>query len=299
MQQENGASPQNDEGKLYGRFDTQEELDSEYNVETAVPDFLECIQYYQETSEKVRSAISNRKTFDYGPTLMERLTVYPAAQPGSPVLLFVHGGYWRMGIGDDFDFIATGPIKSGFTVVIVTYALAPHVGIPEIARQVRSSISWTAKNISSLNGDPEKIFIAGHSAGAHLVAMAASTHWADYGLKTDTIKGILAISGLYDLEPITQTFIQPAIRITPEQVLNSSPIRLIRRSAIPLTVSWGALETAEFKSQSAEYLAAWTKAGNTGNSLIVAGTDHFTILKQFETAEGQLTQALIALSNKI
>lgn len=299
MQHENQGHENYGAEKLYGQYDTQEELDSEYNVETAVPDFQQYIRYYQETSEKARSTIPNRRTFNYGPTLMERLTVYPAEKPYSPVLVFIHGGYWRMGIGDDFDFIVTGPIQSGFTVIVITYALAPHVGIPEIIRQVRSSIAWTAKNIQSLNGDPRKLFIAGHSAGAHLAAMASTTHWSDYGLSDDVIKGILAISGLYDLEPVSQTFIQPAIRITAEQILTASPLRLIKPNQTPLTVSWGSLETAEFRNQSDTYLNAWRKAGNLGLSLIIPGADHFSILKEFESVDGQLTQALTDLYNKI
>ena len=285
--------------KLYGEFSTQEELDSEYNVETAVPNFPYYIQYYQDASALARSSYANRKSYDYGPTLMERLTVYPSERAGSPVMLFVHGGYWRMGIGDDFDFIAKGPLELGFTVIIITYALAPHVGIPEIIRQVRASIAWTAKNITTLNGDPKRIFVSGHSAGAHLAAMAASTRWEDYGLPEDTIKGILAISGLYDLQPVAQTFIQPAIRITDEQILSSSPARIIGPSSIPIMLSWGAMETTAFKKQSEDYLTSWIKAGNLGEALIIADADHFSILKEFESPKGQLSQALKTLSENI
>lgn len=200
-----------------------------------------------------------------------------------------------MGSGDDFDFIATGPFQAGFTVVIITYALAPGVAIPEIVRQVRSSIAWTVKNITPLNGDPAKIYLAGHSAGAHLAAMSALTKWEDYGLAADTIKGILAISGLYDLLPVSQSFIQPSVRITAEQILTSSPLRLIKPNAIPVTVSWGALETAAFRKQSDDYLNAWKIAGNTGKSVIIADADHFGILKEFQSAEGHLTVALMDL----
>ena len=287
------------EEKLYGEFSTQEELDSEYNVESAVPNFPDYIQYYQDASALARSAYANRRSYDYGPTLMERLTVYPSERADSPVMLFVHGGYWRMGIGDDFDFIAKGPLELGFTVVIITYALAPHVAIPEIIRQVRASIAWTAKNIATLNGDPKRIFVSGHSAGAHLAAMSTSTRWADYGLANDTIKGILAISGLYDLQPVAQTFIQPAVRITDEQIFSSSPARIIGPSDIPITVSWGARETTAFRKQSDDYLNSWRKAGNLGLALIIADADHFSILKEFESPDGQLSQALKALSENI
>jgi len=293
--QEEKIITRDESAQFYSGFKNQEELDLEYNVEKAVPNFAAYINYYQQASALARSYVRGRMTFEYGPTRMEKLTVYPGEQPDAPVLVFVHGGYWRMGMADDFDFIVKGPLELGFTVVNVNYALAPQVSIPEIVRQVRSAIAWTAKNISSHGGDANNIFLAGHSAGAHLVAMADSTNWEDYGLRKDIIKGILAISGLYDLQPVSQSFIQPAVRITADQILSSSPIRLIKPSETPMTISWGALETHAFRKQSDEYLNSWRMAGNLGLSVIIEGADHFNILKEFEYEGGLLSQALLAL----
>ena len=282
--------------KLYGDYDTQQEIDKEYDVESAVANFPDYINNYVRTSETTRKVLKNRITVSYGHTVMERLTVYPSANPNAPVLVFVHGGYWKLGLGDDYDFIAMGLSLANFTVVIVTYALAPVVTIPEIVRQVRSSVAWTAKNIDAHNGDPTRIFIAGHSAGGHLAAMATLTNWKEYGLSNNIIKGILAISGLYDLEPVAQTFVEPALRITADQVLSSSPLRLVVPSAIPLIVAWGSEETAAFKKQSMHYLQAWQRAGNDGSSLIVADANHFSILEGFLTADGYLTKAVLSLA---
>jgi len=277
---------------LYGEFDTQEQLDAEYNVETAVANFSTYIKGYVSGSEKARKRLTDRVVVSYGHTNMEKLTVYPGKEADSPVLLFIHGGYWRMGIGDDFDFTAIGPYDAGFTVVIVTYGLAPKVNIPEMVRQVKSAIAWTAKNISHYNGDPERIFVSGHSAGAHLAAMTINTNWDDYSLPRNTVKGILAISGLYDLEPVSQTFIQPAVRITAEQILTASPLRLMHKNDLPLIVAWGDSETNAFKKQSSSYLHSWKHTGNTGHALIVPRADHFSILQEFETPNGLLTKAV-------
>lgn len=282
-------------GKLYGEFDTQQELDAEYDVEKAVPGFFKYINNFTESSKKAREILQGRIVVQYGPTLMERLTVYPAKNPDAPVMLFVHGGYWRLGIGDDYDFVAMGPSLAGFTVVIITYALTPAVNIPEMVRQVRSSIAWTANNISDFHGNPDRIFVAGHSAGAHLAAMAMSTNWSDYGLPVDTVKGVLAISGLYDLEPVSQTFVEPAVRITAEQILSSSPIRLVRHNSIPLIVVWGELETASFQKQSVDYCKAWQNVGNQSHYLIVKDANHFNILEGFQTEDGFLTKEVLSL----
>ncbi|MHA3788269.1 alpha/beta hydrolase [Flavobacterium hauense] len=285
--------------KLYGEFNTQQEIDAEYDVEKAVADFSEYIDHFIKASEETRNVLKNRIVIKYGPTTMERLTVYPSRTPDAPVLVFLHGGYWKLGLGDDYDFVAMGPSLAHFTVVIVTYALAPNVNIPEIIRQVRSSVYWTAKNIAVHNGNPDAIFVAGHSAGGHLAAMTGLTNWNDYGLPDDCIKGILAISGLYDLEPVSQTFVQPAIRITAEHILNASPIRLIRQSNIPLIIAWGALETNAFKKQSSDFLQAWQNAGNNGSFLIVSEANHFNILEGFQTEKGFLTNALLSLAATI
>lgn len=280
---------------LYGPFSSQESLDEEYNVEKAVADFPGYIKYYQQASVRARNVLTNRQILKFGPTSAERLTIYPGVSAEAPVFLFVHGGYWRMGAAEDFDFIATGPLEAGFTVVVINYELAPKVTIPEIIRQVRASIAWTANNIKNFNGNAKQLFIGGHSAGAHLAAMSSLTNWSDYDLAADTVKGVLAVSGLYDLEPVSHSFIQPAIRISADQILYSSPIRLIKPSVVPITVSWGSLETRAFRLQSDNYLNTWRSAGNLGLSLIVEGADHFSILKEFETKNGLLTSALTGL----
>lgn len=280
---------------FYGQFLTQEQLDTEYDVEKAVSNFPDYITKYVTDSQEARKILKHRYVIAYGPTLMERLTVYPAKEAGASVLIFIHGGYWKIGLGDDYDFVAMGAAKANFTVVIVNYDLAPKVTIPEMVRQIRSSIAWTSQNIIQFNGDSEQIFVAGHSAGAHLAAMSAVTNWTDYGLPKNSIKGILAVSGLFDLEPVSHTFVQPVIRITEDQILSSSPIRLIVPSKIPLIVAWGDQETQAFKTQSLNYLEAWKNIGNNGTALVLP-ENHFSILKEFLTEEGLLTKAIIMLA---
>lgn len=281
----------------FGEFQTQEELDTEYDVEKAVLEFPKYIDFYQSESLKTRNEISVYENVQYGQTLMERLNVYAAEQPDAPVLIFVHGGYWKLGVGEDYDFVASGLHKAGFTVVVISYGLAPKISIPEMVRQIRDSIAWTAKNILDFNGNPNRIFIAGHSAGAHLATMAAFTDWQEYGLGKNTVKGILAISGLYDLEPVSQTFVQPTVRITAEQILYLSPIRLIRPSNIPIIVSWGGIETTAFIKQSSNFIDAWLKVGNQGQKLIVEKAHHFNILEEF-SENGLFTKAITELAAK-
>jgi arylformamidase len=291
------AKSKNTGDHLYGEFETQAELDAGYDVEHAVPDFNKYIAGFQKRSLQARASADGRQTFSYGSTSMERLTIYPSQYFNSPVLVFIHGGYWRIGTGDDYDFIIMGPLQAGYTVVNVTYGLAPKVTISEIVRQVRAAIAWTTKNIARHNGDKNQIVIAGHSAGAHLATMALDTKWSDYDLAGSPVKGVLAISGLYDLLPVSQTFVQPSLRISGDEILSYSPIRLIKPHNVPLTVSWGSIETSAFKQQSLDYLDAWVSGGNQGNSLIIDQANHFNILNEFEATTGQLTKAVVSLTN--
>jgi arylformamidase len=138
--------------------------------------------------------------------------------------------------------------------VVTNYALCPAVTIDEVVRQTRAAVAWAYRNARSFGGDPERLHVAGHSAGGHLVAMVLATDWpGDYGLPADIIKGATAISGLFDLAPFPYTFLQPKVQLTWDQVRRNSPILHLPATAPPLLVAYGEDETAEFKRQSEDF----------------------------------------------
>ena len=194
-----------------------------------------------------------------------------------------------------FSLVASGPVAAGMCVVNVTYALCPEVDIGEIVRQVRAVVAWTVKNAASFGGDPDKIIVSGHSAGGHLTATTLLTDWDQYGLPHDVVKGGLAISGLFDLEPLASSFLQPALRLTAEAIRRHSPLLNITPVAAPLAVTWGDADPAAFAGQSENFAKAWGAAGNRVGVFLLPNANHFEVLEGFKTADGVLTRTALGL----
>lgn len=281
---------------IYRNYATQRELDAAYDVQASVPDFSVYARLYGEESDAARRELPHRADVPFGPTLAEYADIYPAARPRSPVLIFIHGGYWRILTAKEFAFVARGFAPYGITVVVANYALCPGVPIVEIARQMRGLVAWTARNIAAYNGDPGEIAVCGHSAGGHLAALCALTDWeADYGLPADTVRTAIPISGLFDLEPLALTTMQPDLRITRRDIEEASPVRLIRRVPTRMLVTLGTEEPAEFSRHSEEFLAGWRGHGNDARFLAQPGRNHFTAITDLMAPDAPLSEAIYAL----
>jgi arylformamidase len=275
--------------KLYRDFTTQEEIDAQYNPTLAVPEAQAIIEGWTVRSAAAREAPGVRLGERYGPTREEYLDIFPAGD-GAPVHLFVHGGYWRRFSAREHSFVAPALSRAGIAVVVVNYALCPVVTIDEIVRQVRAAIAWTHAHAASFGGDPKRISVSGHSAGGHLTAMALSTDWpGHYGLPAGTVKGGVAISGLFDLAPFPFSYLQPALQLDWAQVHRNSPIRHVPAHRPELVVAVGGAESEEFRRQSREYADAWPGSRH----LEIAGKNHFTVIEELERPDSALLEAVL------
>jgi arylformamidase len=283
--------------RLYREFTTQAELDAQYDVERSVPDFTVHARHYIDESKLARHRLACDLDIPYGPTRDEHLDVFPAGRRDAPILVFIHGGYWRMLSSKEFSCVALGPVPAGAAVVVVNYALCPGVTIDEIVRQARAAVAWTFRNARSFGGDPERLFVSGHSAGGQLTAMCLNTDWETvYGLPADLVKGGLSVSGVFDLQPIRYTLMQPLVQIDDGIVVRNSPQLLPqRRTRSPFLFSFGGDEPAEFQRQTMDFLHHWQMSGNQGEFLAQPGMNHFDAIYGFEDPRSALCRSLFRM----
>jgi arylformamidase len=258
----------------------QAALDAQYNLRAAVKDAVANLGECARRSGIVRADLNPQLDVPYGPTHAERANVFPAAKPGAPVLVFIHGGYWQRLDKNDFDYVAAPFVFAGAAVVNVDYALAPRVTMDEIVRQVRAALAWVWREAKTFNGDTARIHVAGHSAGGHLAAMLALTDWSGFapGLPAAVVRSATAISGLYELEPVRLSYLNEALRLDAAAARRNSPMLYIRKDAAPLTLVVGADETAEFLRQQRDFAAALAKAGAPVEAVEMPRRHHFDVI---------------------
>ena len=270
-------------------------FDKQYNLRARHPDHPAFFERYRSESARVRGALGGRLDVPYGPSPDEALDIFPASSAKAPVHVFIHGGYWRSLDKRDFSYVAEPFVAAGAAVVVVNYALAPRVTLDEIVRQNCAALAWIYRNAGSFGGDPDRLFVSGHSAGGHLTAMMLVTDWRALGLPADLVKGGCAISGVFDLDPMLATSINADVRLDRAGAARNSPIRHMPDRASPMIAAVGANETDEFVRQSREFAAAWQARGLPGEYLALPGLHHFDIILELGKADAPLTRTMLVL----
>lgn len=278
---------------VYKQFD-QDALDAQYNLRARHPDFQSYFDGYEEASERTRAALDCRLDVSYGDTPLQAVDVFPARAPGAPVLVFIHGGYWQSLDKRQFSFPAGPAVQAGAAVVSVNYDLAPAVTMDRIVEQCRHAVAWSAANAADFNGDPQRLHVAGHSAGGHLTLMMVLTDWTAHGLPADLVKGTCAISGLYDLEPVRRSYLNETLRMDADMARRNSPLYLLGRRGPPLIAAVGAGETDEFRRQNGMLATALRARGVHCDEMTLPGQHHFNIVQALDDPQAPLTRALLA-----
>lgn len=278
-------------------------LEAQYDNRARVADSAARIAAWTQASQAARAG-SPRARLDlrYTPGPGGTLDVFPADPPasapaGAPVLLFIHGGYWRALSKDDFSFLAPVFNAAGAAVVVPDYALCPQASIEHITLQMVQAVAWTARHAAGFGGDAQRIVVAGHSAGGHLAAMLLACRWRDVdpALPAQPLSAALAISGVYDLEPIRLVpSLQKDLKLTPASVRRLSPAFFPRPRQGRLCAVAGGQESEEFLRQNQLIRDAW---GPTTVPVCEAlpGLDHFTVMTALADPEHHLHRLALGL----
>jgi len=263
---------------------TPAERDAAYNNGAAFPDGTPLIEGWIKASGLLRSQRPQHIDLPYGPRERNKWDLFPGADPNAPCLVWIHGGYWQARSRESFSCFAEGVLARGWSAALPGYTLAPAASLTAIVREVRSALDWLAGQ-GSAHGIRGPIILSGWSAGGHLTAMA---------LNHPSITAGLAISGLYELEPIRDTYLNQNLKLTDEEIVTLSPLRLPSVNK-PLAITYGTAELAPLVRDSRQFHAHRARSHHEGPLIPVAHANHYTIMEELRSPNGLLTRAALNL----
>lgn len=272
---------------LYRGMD-RAQLDAAYDNRAAVANVAEIRVGWDERAARVRRAHPRHLDLAYGNSPRERIDLFLAANPRAPTVAFIHGGYWQIVNSDkeNYAFLAEGLLPNGLNLAMIEYTLAPAARMDRIVAEVRHAIGWLTEHLVAYGADPSRLYAAGHSAGGHLTAMT---------MPLPAVRGGLAISGIYDLEPIRLNYLNEKLGLDLAESERNSPLSNLPPKAGELVVAYGTRELPELCRQSIDYAHAWVERGLPGRLLPVDGTDHFTTLDTLADPTSVLMRTVLAM----
>jgi arylformamidase len=274
----------------------QTNLDTAYDQTKYALNMKEVLDRFATNSAALRARIGEPLHFKYGKAPVESLDFFAARHPRGPTLLFIHGGAWRAGYAKNYAFLAEPFLHAGVNVLIAEFAHVQdsELGLETMTDQICRAIVWTYQDGEGIGIDPNQLYLAGHSSGAHLAACAATTDWpAKYGVSANIIRGVFCCSGLFDLKPVRLSSRNQYLKLTDDIEHNCSPERHLQRLNAPLILAYGTLESPEFIRQSQSFAASATAAGKAIKLILLDGYNHFEILETLTAQNSALVTAIL------
>jgi len=270
--------------------------DEQYNSRARIPEHPAILQHWADASAAALKRHPELVELAYGEAPREKMDIFPARASGSPVFVYLHGGYWRALGKRDHSFVAPPLVAAGAMVVLPDYSLCPEVTVEHIVLQTVRALAFVHQHASDYGGDPSRIVVAGHSAGGHLATMMLACDWqaVDPSLPADLVKAALSISGLYELEPMRHTpFLAADLGLTAASALRSSPAWMPPPASGQLAVVVGGEESEEFHRQAELIRANW--GGKVVASEIVPGRNHMNVLHELASPGSNTHQLALDL----
>ena len=256
---------------VYKNYD-QQQLNDQYNNRLHVPDYAKYFERWERLSRQTENEYTVIKNVFFGNHSEKCLDIFPAKIPLAKTIVFIHGGYWHLLDKALFHFLADDLFRHDITTVFINYPLAPAASIDTIVSSCRSAIKWLHTNLVRFNGDPSELYVMGHSAGAHLAAMLLCEDDMQF------LKGVVALSGLFRLQPIMFSYINESVGMNNNTAIRNSPVYFEPVHDCPLLLAVGEEETDEFKDQSLELYKVWKSKQSCMELLFVPGKNHYSIL---------------------
>ncbi|WP_198023891.1 alpha/beta hydrolase [Chelativorans sp. J32] len=276
---------------------TPDEHEFQYNPQKAFPDFAQSRTLREPANSKARAELKQYRDIAFGDHPLRKIDVYPANSSGpSPVHIFFHGGYWRAQDKEGFAYIAPMLVERGITTVIANYELCPDSTLDGVVDSALAAVEWVHRNIAEHGGDPMRISLSGHSAGAHLVAEVLAADWQARNLDPAFITGAVAVSGIYDPEPAMLTTVNEQLRLTREIAARHNVEKRPPLVKCPVSLFVGGREPWHWIDQTYRYAHHLHRNGIIAEVHVLPRFGHFDILLDFMEPESLIGAALVERS---
>ena len=281
--------------KIYLEYD-QAQLDAQYDQATLVPDLSDYHARWTLRTKTAKERYQCHEHVAYGEHPDEWIDVYRSnASEPAPILIFFHGGAWlsqQIGLTGN---AAEAYVDAGAIYIAVNFSVAPDASLDVMVGQCREATAFIARNAHIWKGDARRIYIVGHSSGAHLASNVVVTGWEKYGLPSDTIKGFAVTSGPYDLEPVRLSKRNLYLNLDQGGVDRNSAAKHLHSALPHAVVAWGCKELIEFQRQSAAFASAWEAATGSVQTLIFPENNHFDQCDEVAKMDGKFTLAILSM----
>jgi arylformamidase len=273
----------------------QEQLDKAYDQSCWAPRMAQL-----EANDGIASAAVRKTTppitKQYGPSDVDLIDIFaPAGARAAPVLVFIHGGAWTRNTREDASYPAPTFVGRSAAYLAPDFGSLKTVRLPQMVEACRAAVAWTVRNAKSFGGDPNRVFLAGHSAGAHLAACVLATDWTGHGLPRDAIKGGFVMSGMYDLYPVLLSSRSSYLHLAPDEIVEFSPIRHLHRITCPIAVVSADQDSPEFKRQSNVFCDALAGMGRLASRTVAFNANHFQEAERLADPDTDVSRAAFSL----